>query len=89
MRSFTFSLIAALCLGAVSSATPLVQSGNPVDKVGTPDAASPVLDVVDSLNPRDTPRGIAAIVLDAQSQLDPLFDQIGQLFYSVCWMPFY
>ncbi|KIM86595.1 hypothetical protein PILCRDRAFT_86326 [Piloderma croceum F 1598] len=76
MRSFTLSVVAALFLGAVS-ATPLVQSGNSVRAVGTADAANPALDLVDNLKSRDTPRGIAAIILDAQAQLDPLMDQIA------------
>ena len=79
MRSFTLSLI-ALCLGAVTSATPLVPSGNPVSAVGTADAANPALDIVNGLNSRDAvPRGIAAIIVEATSKLDPLLDQIGQL----------
>jgi hypothetical protein len=78
MRSFTFSLI-ALCLGAVTSATPLVPSGNPVSAVGTADAANPALDIVNGLNSRDAPRGVAAIIDDASSKLDPLLAQIGPL----------
>jgi hypothetical protein len=69
MRSFTLSLV-ALCLGAVASATPFVPSGNSVDAVGAADAA---------VNTRDTPRGVAAIVMEVTDKLDPLFDQIGQL----------
>jgi len=50
-----------------------------VSTVGTADAANPALDIVNGLNSRDTPHGIAAIILDAESKLDPLLDQIGQL----------
>lgn len=85
MRSFTLSLIATLFFGAISSATPL-PSGNPASEVGK--GADPVGDIAyllsetvgDLLNLRAAPpRGVAAIITEAQSKLTPLTAQIGQL----------
>ena len=84
MRSFTLSLIATLFFGAVSSAVPLLQSGNPVGAVGATnpidDATNLIALAVDNiLNLRAAPRGIASIITEAQSKLTPLTAQIGQL----------
>lgn len=88
MRSFTLSLFATLFFGAVSSATPLPQSGNPAGEVGSlgkgadpiTNVASLLVDTVgDLLDVRATapPRGVAAIIIEAQSKLTPLTAQIA------------
>jgi hypothetical protein len=47
--------------------------------LGAVAAATPLVPSGNSVNARDTPRGVAAIVMEVTDKLDPLFDQIGQL----------